>query len=165
MNAFCYIYQVFEGIVKSMLVNNGHRATVESVPNTELEAAIDSKEKGKLDEVKKSMSEQVKQNVTEPQFIVSSCYFYVSCSSLSSGAMWSFPSSIETLLTPPPLRLLVPDHPPIVHFDARLLLTCVSHAILSPPPGGQWSNDYGTCRHEYPPPPPSYPPPPPSRTS
>lgn len=56
---FCYENQVFEGIVKNMLVNNGHRATVESVPNTELEAVIDGKEKGKLDEVKKSMSEQV----------------------------------------------------------------------------------------------------------
>lgn len=54
--------QVFEGIVKDMLVKNGHRATVESVPNTELEATIDGKEKGLLDEVKKSMSDQV--NVT-----------------------------------------------------------------------------------------------------
>ncbi|CAM9295585.1 unnamed protein product [Ectocarpus sp. 4 AP-2014] len=57
--------KVFEGIVKNMLVNNGHRATVESVPNTELEAAIDGKEKGKLDEVKKSMSEQDLLNVIE----------------------------------------------------------------------------------------------------
>lgn len=55
-----WVNQVFEGIVKNMLVNNGHRATVESVPNTELEAAIDGKEKGKLDEVKKSMSDEVK---------------------------------------------------------------------------------------------------------
>lgn len=56
---FATTYQVFEGIVKELLVKNGHRATVESVPNTELEAAIDGKEKGKLDEVKKSMSDQV----------------------------------------------------------------------------------------------------------
>lgn len=50
---------MFEGIVKDLLVNNGHRATVESVPNTELEAAIEGTEKGKLDAVKKSMSDQV----------------------------------------------------------------------------------------------------------
>ncbi|CAM9788118.1 unnamed protein product, partial [Hapterophycus canaliculatus] len=57
--------KVFESIVKELLVNNGHRATVESVPNTELEAAIDGKEKGKLDEVKKSMSDQDLLNVIE----------------------------------------------------------------------------------------------------
>lgn len=51
--------QVFEGIVKDLLVNNGHRATVESVPNTKLEAVIEGTEKGKLDAVKKSMSDQV----------------------------------------------------------------------------------------------------------
>lgn len=55
----CGARQVFEGIVKDLLVNNGHRATVESVPNTELEAAIEGTEKGKLDAVKKSMSDQV----------------------------------------------------------------------------------------------------------
>ena len=57
--AAVWTHQVFEGIVKDLLVNNGHRATVESVPNTELEAVIDSTEKGKLDAVKKSMSDQV----------------------------------------------------------------------------------------------------------
>lgn len=51
--------QVFEMIVKDLLVKNGHRATVEGVPNTELEAAIDGKEKGLLDEIKKSMSDEV----------------------------------------------------------------------------------------------------------
>lgn len=42
-----------------MLITNGHRATVESTPNTELEALIDGKEKGLLDDIKKSMSDQV----------------------------------------------------------------------------------------------------------
>lgn len=51
--------QVFETIVKDLLVKNGHRATVEGVPNTELEASIDGKEKGVLDEIKKSMSDEV----------------------------------------------------------------------------------------------------------
>lgn len=46
-------------MVKDLLVNNGHRATVESVPNAELEATIDNREKGQLDEIKKSMSDQV----------------------------------------------------------------------------------------------------------
>lgn len=53
------VSQVFENVVKDLLVNNGHRATVESVPNTELEAQIDGKEKGLLDDIKKSMSDQV----------------------------------------------------------------------------------------------------------
>lgn len=51
--------QVFETIVKDLLVKNGHRATVEGVPNTELEASIDGKEKGLLDKIKKSMSDEV----------------------------------------------------------------------------------------------------------
>ena len=51
--------QVFEGIVKELLVKNGHRATVEGVPNTELEASIDGKEKGLLQGVKDDMSDQV----------------------------------------------------------------------------------------------------------
>lgn len=43
-----------------MLVNNGHRATVESIPSLELEAEIEVKEKGKLDQIKQSMSDQVR---------------------------------------------------------------------------------------------------------
>ena len=50
---------MFETIVKELLVKNGHRATVESVPNAELEASIDGKEKGLLQGVKDSMSDQV----------------------------------------------------------------------------------------------------------
>ncbi|CAN0073728.1 unnamed protein product, partial [Laminaria digitata] len=50
--------KVFEGMVKNLLVKNGHRATVESVPNTELEATIDGKEKGLLQGVKDGMSDQ-----------------------------------------------------------------------------------------------------------
>lgn len=51
---------MFEGVVKDMLVNNGHRATVESIPSLELEAEIEGKEKGKLDQIKQSMSDQVR---------------------------------------------------------------------------------------------------------
>lgn len=51
---------MFENLVKDMLLSNGHRATVESVPNTGLEAVIENQEKGVLDEIKKSMSEKVK---------------------------------------------------------------------------------------------------------
>lgn len=43
-----------------MLANNGHRATVESIPSTEMEADIERKERGVLDEIKKSMSDQVR---------------------------------------------------------------------------------------------------------
>ena len=51
--------QVFEGVVRDLLVNNGHRATVESIPNLALEAEIDDKERGKLDQIKQSMSDEV----------------------------------------------------------------------------------------------------------
>ncbi|CAM9175888.1 unnamed protein product, partial [Ascophyllum nodosum] len=50
--------KVFEGVVRDLLVNNGHRATVESIPNLALEAEIDDKEKGKLDQIKQSMSDE-----------------------------------------------------------------------------------------------------------
>ncbi|CAN0406966.1 unnamed protein product, partial [Discosporangium mesarthrocarpum] len=49
----------FEDMVREMLVENGHRATVESIPNPLLEEAIDSREKGRLAEIKKSMSNEV----------------------------------------------------------------------------------------------------------
>ncbi|CAM9566304.1 unnamed protein product [Sphacelaria rigidula] len=45
-------------MVRELLVKNNHRATVESVPSTVLEAAIEGKEKGLLDEIKKSMTDQ-----------------------------------------------------------------------------------------------------------
>lgn len=54
-----FIWQVFESVVRDMLVKNKHRATVESIPSTSMEAAIEGKEKGILDEIKKSMSDQV----------------------------------------------------------------------------------------------------------
>lgn len=50
-------------MVRELLVKNNHRATVESVPSTVLEAAIEGKEKGLLDEIKKSMTDQVRRSV------------------------------------------------------------------------------------------------------
>eukprot|EP00638_Chattonella_subsalsa_P000190 CAMPEP_0117753950 /NCGR_PEP_ID=MMETSP0947-20121206/12545_1 /TAXON_ID=44440 /ORGANISM="Chattonella subsalsa, Strain CCMP2191" /LENGTH=1031 /DNA_ID=CAMNT_0005572959 /DNA_START=256 /DNA_END=3351 /DNA_ORIENTATION=+ len=48
---------IFQDLLKTLLINNNHRLTVEMIPDTELEAKQIEQETSALEEIKKSMSE------------------------------------------------------------------------------------------------------------